>query len=158
LRLVSGKTERRIILPLAKPLLRFIGTMPAGDDPKALLFPRSAGYVKRSKSGSVGVLSEQFYGILADAGFVKPRTHEGTGKGRSAKRQLNEVSFHCLRHTATSVMKNAGISPAVVQDVIGHESAAVSAAYTHIELEQKRRALDAIPDVLAPALPRRAKH
>jgi site-specific recombinase XerD len=46
-------------------------------------------------------------------------------------------------------MKNAGISPAVVQDIIGHESKAVSASYTHIESEIKREAIEAIPDLVA---------
>jgi hypothetical protein len=44
-------------------------------------------------------------------------------------------------------MKNAGIGSAVVQDLIGHESAAVSANYTHIGDESKRIAVQAIPDI-----------
>jgi site-specific recombinase XerD len=43
------------------------------------------------------------------------------------------------------MMKNAGISPAVVQDLVGHESAAMSAHYTHIESDAKRKALDTLP-------------
>jgi integrase len=35
--------------------------------------------------------------------------------GRSGHRELWEISFHALRHTATSVMKNAGISAAIVR-------------------------------------------
>ena len=68
---------------------------------------------------------------------------------RSAKRSTGELSFHCLRHTATSLLKNAGISPAIVQDIIGHDSAAVSAHYTHIEADAKRNALNAMPNVFA---------
>jgi hypothetical protein len=44
-------------------------------------------------------------------------------------------------------MKNAGVSPAVVQDFIGHDSPAVSAHYTRIEESTKRRAVDLLPDV-----------
>jgi integrase len=43
------------------------------------------------------------------------------------------------------MMKNAGISPAVVQDLVGHESAEMSAHYTHIDGEAKRKAVDALP-------------
>ena len=92
---------------------------------------------------------------MAEAGLVEPRKHVRTGcdqlpgTGRDGRRRLVEISFHALRHTATSLMKNAGISPAIVQDVIGHESKAVSANYTHIEESAKRRAVEAIPDVLA---------
>jgi hypothetical protein len=44
-------------------------------------------------------------------------------------------------------MKNAGVSAAVVMDIIGHESEAVSAHYTHIDEETKRAALNALPDL-----------
>jgi hypothetical protein len=44
-------------------------------------------------------------------------------------------------------MKNAGISPAIVQDIIGHDSPAVSSEYTHIEESAKRRAIESLPDV-----------
>jgi integrase len=57
------------------------------------------------------------------------------------------LSFHNLRHTTTSMLKNAGISDSVARDIVGHESAAVSANYTHIDRETKRTALDKLPDV-----------
>jgi hypothetical protein len=44
-------------------------------------------------------------------------------------------------------MKNAGISSAIVQDIIGHESEVISANYTHIDEEAKREALSAMPNV-----------
>jgi integrase len=53
-----------------------------------------------------------------------------------------------LRHTATSLLKRANVSDAVARDIIGHETAAISAAYTHIDLATKRQALDRLPDFL----------
>jgi len=70
------------------------------------------------------------------------------GKGRAALRTLNEISFHALRHTATSLLKNAGASDVVAMDIIGHETKAVSQEYTHIDMDTKRRAINAMPDVL----------
>lgn len=49
------------------------------------------------------------------------------------------------------MMKNAGALPAVVQDIIGYESAEVSAHYTHIESEAMRKALDSTPDLRSSA-------
>ena len=154
LRLVTGKTGRIQIIPLATPLQRFFETeMPSGDNPKAPLFPSANDVVLRQNR--VGTLSGRFYALMAEAGLVEPRKHVRTGcdqspgSGRDGRRRLVEISFHALRHTTTSLMKNAGISPAIVQDVIGHESKAVSANYTHIEESAKRRAVEAIPDVLA---------
>ena len=139
---VTRKTKRSMRIPLAKPLQRYIATLPAGDDPKQPLFPQAFA-IKR-----VGTLSNQFSDILADAGLAEARRHQRTGNGRSARRRFNEIGFHALRHTATSLMKNAGISPAIVQDIIGHDSPAISQHYTHIEQSAKRKALDAMPDLL----------
>jgi integrase len=142
LALVSRKTKRRIQIPLASPLQEFLlDRMDAGDDPKQPLFPKAFA-AKR-----VSALSNQFYDIMANTGLVAPRKHKSNGKGRNSRRAFNELSFHALRHTATSLMKNAGVSPAVVQDIIGHDSPAVSAHYTHIEESTKRRAVNLLPNV-----------
>ncbi|MCL5096347.1 MAG: tyrosine-type recombinase/integrase [Candidatus Omnitrophica bacterium] len=148
LAVVTAKTGRRQILPLAKPLLAHLENLPAGDDPDAPLFPEA--YAARQRSQYGGTLSNQFYGILVAAGLAKPRPHLSTGKGRDAKRNVGGPSFHALRHTATSLLKNAGVSDAVAMDIIGHESAAVSRNYTHIDRETKRAALDKMPDICAP--------
>jgi integrase len=141
---VTSKTGRNQRIPLAGPLQRLITKLDAGDNPKQPLFPRAAAV------GLTGTLSNQFYEILIDAGLAETRSHAAaaTGKGRSSRRAFNALGFHALRHTATSLLKNAGISPAIVQDIIGHDSPAVSAHYTHIEESAKRKALNAIPDLL----------
>jgi integrase len=140
--LVSGKTGRRMRIPLAAPLQRYIARLPAGDNPKQPLFPRAHATTR------TGTLSNQFYEILVDAGLVESRNHRANGIGRGSARAFNEIGFHALRHTATSLMKNAGISPAIVQDILGHDSPAISAHYTHIDETAKRKALNAMPDVL----------
>jgi integrase len=141
LALVTRKTKRRVQIPIAAPLQAFLLQMPVSDDPKQPLFSKAFA-MKR-----ISTLSNQIYDIMADAGLVAARTHKATGKGRSSRRVFNELSFHALRHTATSLMKNAGVSPAIVQDIIGHESPAISAHYTRIEESTKRRAVDQLPDV-----------
>ena len=148
LKLVTGKTGRQQIIPLAKPLLRIFESLPGGDNPKQPLFLEAHGVKERT--GKVGTLSNRFHSILASAGLVKPRTHKRRGSGRGTKRETGEISFHCLRHTATSLLKNAGISPAIVQELVGHDSKTVSQNYTHIETSALRAAADCFPD-LTPA-------
>jgi hypothetical protein len=46
------------------------------------------------------------------------------------------------------LLKNAGVSDAVARDIIGHESAAISANYTHIDAETKRQAIEKMPNIL----------
>jgi integrase len=145
---VSRKTGRPVSLPMAPPLAVHLGTLPAGDDPKAPLHPRAFGVM--SKTGRVGTLSNQFASILADAGLIAVRTHEAKkdGPGRGGQRQRSEVSFHALRHTQVSLLKNAGVSDAVARDIVGHESEAVSRLYTHIEDGAKRKALAKLPSLV----------
>jgi integrase len=138
----TQKTKRRQLVPLAIPLQKYlVEEMTAGDNPAEPLFPNAIA-IKR-----IGTLSNQFYEILVSAGLVAKRSHKSNGKGRRARRAFNEISFHALRHTATSLMKNAGISPAIVGDIIGHDSPEVNAQYTHIEESAKRRAIESLPDV-----------
>jgi integrase len=145
LTLTTAKTGREQILPLTKPLLTHLESLPAGDDPDAPLFPSAFAAKQRSHYG--GTLSNQFYEILVNAKLAEPRSHASHGKGRAAKRAPSVLSFHSLRHTATSMLKNAGVSDSVARDIIGHESAAVSANYTHIDAATKRDALGKLPDV-----------
>jgi integrase len=144
--LTTAKTGRQQMLPLAKPLLGHLQTMPSADDPDAPLF--ASAYAARQRSMYGGTLSNQFHEILVAAKLAERRPHVSAGKGRSSKRAPSVLSFHSLRHTATSLLKNAGVSDVVARDIIGHESAAVSANYTHIDAETKRKALDLMPDVL----------
>lgn len=145
LRITTTKTGRRQILPLAKPLKKYLLSLKAGDDPKQPVFSDIRCTI--TKTGRSGHLSNQFYDILVAAGLANERKHEKTGEGRSTKRKTSELSFHCLRHTATSLLKNAGVSDAVAREFIGHDSAAMSAKYTHIETSALRKAADSMPDI-----------
>ena len=139
----TRKTDRTQLLPLALPLARYLETLPTGDNPTQPLCPNL-----RGKSSSW--LSNQFYDLMAAAGLVEARDHQGRGRGRGRRRTLNAISFHALRHTATSLLKNAGVSGPIAQDIIGHESEAISRNYTHIDMATKREAVDKMPDVFSP--------
>jgi hypothetical protein len=43
-----------------------------------------------------------------------------------------------------------GVNSAIVMDVVGHQSTAVSTHYTTIDSEAKRRAIERMPDILRP--------
>jgi len=81
-----------------------------------------------SATSTAARLSNAFYNILVAAGLAVKKSHKAAehGKGRSARREQNDLSFHCLRHTATSLLKNAGVNEAVAMEFIGHDSPAVS--------------------------------
>ena len=148
IRFVSRKTGRTMIIPIAPPLRVEIENLPAGDDPHQPLHPRAFASVEKS-GGITNTLSRQFRELLADAGLATPKAHRTTenAPGRDGPRELSQISFHSLRHTATSLMKNAGINASVVMDIIGHESEAVSAHYTHIDEDTKRKAIAKLPRI-----------
>lgn len=149
LRLTSGKTNRRIIIPLAPSLRARIETLPAGDNPKAPVHPRSAAILSR-QNGRVSMLSRQFGDLLSNAGLAKARTHKAkdpSSNGRHGRRQASELSFHSLRHTFVSLLKATGAAEAVAMDLAGHESAEISRNYTSIDTQTKRAALEKLPAI-----------
>jgi integrase len=138
----TGKTGRRMILPLAKPLRDYLESLPSTENPDAPIFPQAAASAKWT-----GTLSNGFYEVIVSAGLAEPRTKQSTGRGRNASRPVGELSFHSLRHSATTFLKAAGVSDALAREIIGHDSAAISRGYTHLSTEDLRAAMDKLPDI-----------
>jgi|SRR5579872_216915 len=56
------------------------------------------------------------------------------------------VSWHVLRHTASTLADQAGLSVAELQRVLGHSTAEMTLHYTHAEIERVRERLEKIGD------------
>lgn len=137
IRLTTRKTGRRQALPLPPALREHIVTLKAGDDPKAPLHPWAASVIAKGKASP---LSKSFAELLEASGLrVATAAEDGNARAR------HELSFHSLRHTATSLLKDAGIPQSVVMDYIGHDSADVSHGYTHTGREALEKAAAAFP-------------
>src|SRR5208283_2762590 len=67
IRLTTGKTGRRQLLPLSAPLLGYVEKLPANDDPDTPLFLNAHATVQRQ--GRAGNLSNQFHKLLVAAGL-----------------------------------------------------------------------------------------
>lgn len=144
----TSKTGRRFTVPIAAPLQEHFRALSRTHHlSEDAVFPNANRIVV--EQDRTGTLSNQFYGIMFAAGLVKERSNKAEeGKGdRSRRRRTNELSFHCLRHTATSLLKNAGVSEAVAMDIVGHDTQAISQNYTHIDDSSRRNAIRAMPDV-----------
>ncbi|ACB74534.1 integrase family protein [Opitutus terrae PB90-1] len=147
----TAKTHRTVEVPLADPLLAFLKRLPAPERATAPVFPKAHAIV--TKEGRTGSLSNQFHEILTAAKLAEKRTHHADAKaptGRSGKRQTSALSFHSLRHSATSALKREGVNDATARDIVGHESRAISEHYTHIDTETKRRAIAKLPVLIQP--------
>jgi integrase len=143
---VTIKTNQRKSLPLAEPLIKHLMTSGDLDNPKKPVFPRIAASI--DKTGRVGQVSNEFHDLLVAAGLLAARSKQSTGKGRGARRQQNELSFHCLRHTNNSLLKQAGVPESVVMAFVGHDTPEVSALYTHVDEESLADAATKLPDIL----------
>ena len=137
----AHKTGRRIVLPLVQPLADYLAALQVSDNPNAFIFPNSAKH-KRTAS-----LSNHFREILVDAGLVEPRNYKTNKKRRDQAREPSEISFHWLRHSAVTMLKAAGVSDFIAREIVGHESAAVCRQYTHLTTDDKRAAMQRLPDV-----------
>jgi hypothetical protein len=50
-------------------------------------------------------------------------------------------------NSAVTMLKAAGVSDFIAREIVGHESAAVSRQYTHLTTDDKRAAMQRLPDV-----------
>ena len=145
IRLTTRKTGRRLIVPIAGPLREHLEAFPCSDDPSAPLHPKA--FSTLQKDGRAAGLSNQFVSLLEQVGLREAQTHKGRGIGRSARRKLSALSFHSLRHTAVTLLKDAGIPQATVMELIGHDSEQMSAVYTHVGREALEKAAAALPEI-----------
>jgi integrase len=145
LRLVTRKTGRVVSLPLATPLMKLFETSAVSENSDAPVHPRANRIIL--KQGRSGSLSNQFGRLLAAAGLRRRKTHKGSGIGRGGKREVNQLSFHSLRRTATTLLHEAGIPAAVAQALIGHDSEQTHEIYISVGPEALKRAVAALPEV-----------
>lgn len=138
LTIVTSKTGRDVHLPLPETWKVWLQSRPKREGP---IFPRANAAFKKA-GGNSSPLSAQVTKMLKKAGLRKP-----VERTEGQKRVVHELSFHCLRYNATTMLKEAGVQEALVRDIIGHESAAVSRSYTVFSDEAKRDALANLPEI-----------
>jgi integrase len=146
IRIKTRKTSKGLLIPIAAPLREHLLSQTTSDNPRSPVHPRSYAII-HAQNGRVGTLSNQFTELLVDAGLREPRDHQSRGIGRSGKRTGMDTSFHSLRHTAVSLLKDAGIPDAVVMALVGHESTAMSQRYTHVGKEALAKAASSLPEI-----------
>ncbi len=140
IRLTAAKTARQVVIPICPALKGHIGSLESCDDPKAPLHPRAHRIVRAERS--VSYVCKQFADLLKSSGV---RQEAGVHRGKD-RRKKHELSFHSLRHTFVSLLKNAGASQATVMELAGHRSEQVSARYTHSSLQELARATALLPE------------
>lgn len=146
LRFIARKTGKTTILYLDGPLATHIDALSVPDSPKTPLHPRAFAIVENQ--GKTGHLSNQFADLLAQAGLRKKQPHRKTEREQGRRRGNGGLSFHSLRHTAVTLLKEAGIPQAVVMELVGHDNQEMSQHYTRVGRKALEGAARAFPDLL----------
>lgn len=147
IRFTTGKTGRHQKIPICKPLLTHIETLTKPAILNSPVHPESFDLVARQ--GKPSTLSRQFHDLMSKTGLVTKRPHRKQEKeDKSRRRAASDLTFHSFRHTLTSMLKNAGVSPAIAEEIVGHDSAEMNRIYTHMENQTLKRAMDLLPDVV----------
>lgn len=152
--LQTRKTGRMQNLPMSPALRMHLLSWEEGrtkrdaqrpEEMRAYIHPRLAGYILRTNFA--GKLSNEFAELMVQAG-IRKSDWKVAGREETAgtkRRKKHRLSFHSLRHTATSWMKEAGVPVSVVMDFVGHDDAAMSQLYTHSGEAAMRRAAESMP-------------
>ncbi|MEI9998597.1 MAG: tyrosine-type recombinase/integrase [Verrucomicrobiota bacterium] len=99
-----AKTGKNMVLPLAIPLVAHLAETPVLDR-LGPLHPRAFAFVS---AGRVSRVSASFHRLLVAAGLLPKRPHKRSRPEGDSRHVRAELSFHNFRHTATSMLRDAG--------------------------------------------------
>ena len=129
IRIITNKTKRKQVCLIHPALSAWL----AGIRPQNVLADDLVSPSFEGKHGTT--LSTIFGDEILDPSGVAFRTVTTNGRKRRTK------TFHSLRHTLPSMLSKSGASAKVIQEIVGHDSSASTARYTHAEREQITAAL-----------------
>ncbi len=124
--------------------------------PNHVLIPKSKNGKPRTIPCS-SVARDVFVGLLADEStsdyvFANPDTskpYTNIGKSFAVARKdagIEDLTFHDLRHTFASRLREAGVDAITRRDLLGHSAVQMSDDYTHSSTESRLRAVESIAD------------
>ncbi len=149
IRITPEKTKRHKIavsIPILPPLADALRAARNADEGAATaggyVLPELAELYQASRGQ---YLSKRIATVFRHAGITTCVEVEGR------KRRATDYGFHSLRHTFVSMAARAGIRQAVVQSIVGHTNAAMTAHYTHTNEADLRAAMAAFPAIVTGA-------
>jgi len=89
-------------------------------------------------------VSKVFSKFLRDQCRIKTNEAADSIYGQR-KNAVSRVGFHSLRHSFVSLCAAEGVPQVVMQELVGHGSPAMTAIYSHSNLEQRAKAIAGLP-------------
>lgn len=147
IRFTTGKTGRNQKIPICQPLLSHIQSLSPFGRPVDPVHPEA--FHLHESEGKSSTLSRQFHDLMAKVGLVGRRPHRKKLKEPGDHRRVaSDLTFHSFRHTLTSMLKNAGVSASIAEEIVGHDSAEMNRVYTHLENQTLKDAMSRLPNLI----------
>ena len=148
LRLNMRKTGKKIYIPLAPPFFKMLKDLADRRPDAAPTEPFWPEHAARYEKSGASWFSQRFYDrVLVKAGLAKLRPHVPGGKKKTKRRAVNDVSFHCLRHSCVSTHAANRQNQQLVKALAGHSSDEVNDLYTTLPPDVLAKAVAQLPDI-----------
>jgi integrase len=146
--LLTRKTGITMHIPIAPRLYSLLAELKRKRKGSSAADPFWPEHAKRYEKNGSGWFSQRFYDLLlVKAGIAKTRPHRPGTKSHSEKRKVNEVSFHCLRHSYVTTLAGLGHNQQIVKALAGHSSDEINDLYTKLPAEVLAPAVALLPDI-----------
>lgn len=147
IRYTPHKTARRsgriLTVPLHPVLLNIFNEIPPANR-KGYIHPNMADlYRRRGACAVTNIIQAHF----KKCGITTNRKGNGVRKVASA-------SFHSLRHSAVSLLREAGAPLSVTMAIVGHSTLAIHDTYSHAGEAALKQAVAALPSVMGEPIPK----
>jgi integrase len=138
----TRRLEKMVRIPIHPDLHEYLMSLDGSDDPEAFVHPVLAEKMVPGKSG----LSLSFSKIVTRSG-IKSRLlrPQKSTEALTRRHKVRSLTFHSLRHTATSRLANEGVPDDVRMKLVGHSDKAVHAKYSHHDERALREAIGKLP-------------
>ena len=129
----ANSSRKRVEIPMSDVLYSTLSEWPRMGE---YVLPQVADRYRRNPSG----ISSDTRKLIEAAGFL------AVDEGESRRiRNVSRLGFHAFRHFYVSMLINSGVNPLVVRDLVGHTTVDMTARYTHVAMDTKIKAVEALP-------------
>jgi integrase len=154
-RKTARRTGKPLHIPIHRALRSMLETIPS-ERRTGFVLPELAGHYQANRDRVTDRIQDLFFRCdvqIHKAGTGRQRDPQ-TGKGiHTGKRAVLQYGFHSLRHTTVTLLQEAGVAQAVVQEIVGHRTVAMTQRYTHIGREALQKAVAMLPAAAPTARP-----
>lgn len=150
IQMTTQKKGKPLMIPIFPALKKHLQQRKK-EAPGEFLHPECAAIFESKGSGRLsnifGRILYQCDLITKDPLSAGKKYKKQEGNGTETQRHVNELSFHSLRYTATTMLHDAGVPPALVQAIVGHDSREVHEGYIDFGAKEFTQALEKLPDL-----------